>query len=61
MEKFNEIKALLETAEKDVEAFFAKGNKSAGTRVRGAMQQLKQLAQEVRAQVQEIKNADKQA
>jgi hypothetical protein len=61
MEKFNEIKALLETAEKDVDAFFSKGNKSAGTRVRNAMQQLKQLAQEVRANVQEIKNADKQA
>jgi hypothetical protein len=61
MEKFNEIKALLETAEKDVDAFFTKGNKSAGTRVRNAMQQLKQLAQEVRTQVQELKNADKQA
>ena len=61
MEKFNEIKALLESAEKDVDAFFTKGNKSAGTRVRNAMQQLKQLAQEVRANVQEMKNADKQA
>lgn len=61
MEKFNEIKALIESAEKDMEAFFVKGNKSAGTRVRGAMQQLKQLAQEVRANVQDIKNAEKKA
>jgi hypothetical protein len=61
MEKFNEIKALIESAEKDMEAFFVKGNKSAGTRVRGAMQQLKQLAQEVRATVQDIKNAEKKA
>ena len=61
MEKFNEIKALIESAEKDMESFFVKGNKSAGTRVRGAMQQLKQLAQEVRATVQDIKNAEKKA
>ena len=46
-EKFNEIKALLEAAEKDADAFFLKGNKSAGTRLRGAMQTLKNLAQEV--------------
>jgi hypothetical protein len=58
MEKFNEIKALLETAEKDAEAFFLKGNKSAGTRLRGAMQTLKNLAQEVRTEVQEIKNGN---
>jgi hypothetical protein len=59
MEKFNEIKALIEATEKDAEAFFTKGNKSAGTRVRGAMQTLKQLAQEVRTAVQEAKNAEK--
>ena len=58
MEKFNEIKALLETAEKDADAFFLKGNKSAGTRLRGAMQTLKNLAQEVRTEVQEIKNGN---
>jgi hypothetical protein len=58
MEKFNEIKALLEAAEKDADAFFLKGNKSAGTRLRGAMQTLKNLAQEVRTEVQEIKNGN---
>ena len=58
MEKFNEIKALLEAAVKDADAFFLKGNKSAGTRLRGAMQTLKNLAQEVRTEVQEIKNGN---
>jgi hypothetical protein len=58
MEKFNEIKALIETAEKEAEAFFLRGNKSAGTRLRGAMQTLKNLAQEVRTEVQEIKNGN---
>jgi hypothetical protein len=59
MEKFTNIKSLLESVEKDAESFYTKGNKSAGTRLRGAMQTLKQLAQEVRSEVQEIKNSDK--
>jgi phage tail tape-measure protein len=59
MEKFNNIKSLLESVEKDAESFYSKGNKSAGTRLRGAMQSLKQLAQEVRSEVQEIKNTEK--
>jgi hypothetical protein len=58
MEKFNEIKALVESVEKEAEAFFLKGNKSAGTRLRGAMQTLKTLAQEVRTEVQDIKNGN---
>jgi len=59
MEKFNQVKALLEGAEKDVEAFYAKGNKAAGTRLRGAMQQLKVLASDIRKEVIETKNAVK--
>ena len=59
MEKFNNIKSLLESVEKDAESFYSKGNNSAGTRLRGAMQSLKQLAQDVRAEVQEIKNTEK--
>lgn len=59
MEKFNSIKSLLESVEKDAESFYTKGNKSAGTRLRGAMQTLKQMAQEVRTEVQEIKNSEK--
>ena len=39
----------------DVEKF-EQGNKSAGTRIRKAMQDIKNLAQEVRVEVQEIKN-----
>ena len=36
---------------------FNGGNKSAGTRVRKHMQNIKSLAQRVRTEVQEIKNA----
>ena len=55
MEKFEQIKALIEQTQGDVEKFSAKGNSTAGTRVRKAMQELKKLAQEVRLEVQEFK------
>ena len=61
MEKFNEIKALLEAAEKDADAFFLKGNKSAGTRVRKHMQDLKALAQQLRTEVQDNKKGGAEA
>jgi hypothetical protein len=56
MEKFEQIKALLEQTQGDAEKFFSKGNSAAGTRVRKAMQELKALAQEVRTEVQDAKN-----
>lgn len=59
METYEKIKALLEQTQSDVEKFFSKGNSSAGTRVRQAMQELKKLAQELRAEVQDKKNTAK--
>lgn len=56
MEKFNQVKAVIDASEADFNAFFEKGNKAAGTRVRNAMQQLKTLAQEIRTEVTEKKN-----
>lgn len=56
MEKFKKIKELIASIEKDADMFYNKANKSAGTRVRKAMQDLKGLAQEVRAEVTEKKN-----
>jgi hypothetical protein len=55
MEKFEQIKTLIEQTQGDIDKFFSKGNSSAGTRVRQAMQELKKLAQEVRLEVQEAK------
>ena len=46
----------LEHIESDAEKF-VEGNNSAGTRVRKAMQAVKSLAQEVRVEVQDQKNA----
>jgi len=59
MENFKKVKTLLEGAEKDVEAFYSKGNKAAGTRLRGLMQELKVLATDIRKEVTEKKNAAK--
>jgi hypothetical protein len=39
----------------DFEKFFIRGNKTAGTRLRKVMQELKKVAQEVRDDVQEYK------
>jgi len=55
VEKFEQLKQLVLDAEADVRKFEA-GNKAAGTRVRKAMQDLKNLAQEIRVEVQDKKN-----
>jgi hypothetical protein len=57
MNRFAEVKDLIMSLEGDFDKFYDKGNQAAGTRVRGGMQQLKTLAQEIRTQVQDIKNS----
>jgi hypothetical protein len=57
MKKFEELKALVATAEKDAAAFYEKNNKAAGTRLRGALQSAKALAQDIRNEVTAKKNA----
>lgn len=39
----------------DFDKFFVKGNKTAGTRIRKIMQEVKKLSQEIRNDVQEYK------
>lgn len=56
MSRFEELKALIAAAEADFQKFYTEGNKAAGTRVRAAMQELKNFAQTVRTEVQTIKN-----
>jgi hypothetical protein len=56
MDKFKELKTLIEGAEAEATAFFDKGNKAAGTRLRNAMQQAKVLAQDIRNEVTAKKN-----
>ncbi|TDO23969.1 histone H1 [Pedobacter duraquae] len=59
MEKFAKVKELLASVEADAEKFYNAGNSAAGTRVRKAMQDLKVLAQDIRAEVTEKKNTAK--
>jgi hypothetical protein len=59
MEKINELKALIETVEKEGQAFYEKNNKAAGTRLRNALQQVKTIATDLRKDVTEKKNAAK--
>ena len=55
MESIQKIQEVLDSAHADVEKF-NNGNKSAGTRIRKAMQEIKGLAQKARLHVQSIKN-----
>ena len=55
MENFNQAKALLDAVTGDAEKCFTKGNKSAGVRVRKAMQEAKALFGIIRKQSLEVK------
>ena len=56
MKRFDEVKDLILSLEADFEKFYDKQNQAAGTRVRKGMQELKNLSQEIRVEVQDIKN-----
>ena len=53
---FDNLQDAINDCQSDVTKF-VEGNNSAGTRVRKAMQVVKQLAQDIRKEVQEQKNA----
>jgi archaellum component FlaC len=59
MKKFEELKNLVSAVEKDATAFYDKGNKAAGTRLRNALQQIKVAASDIRKEVTELKNKAK--
>ena len=52
---FDELQDAINDCQSDVTKF-VEGNNSAGTRVRKAMQAVKQLAQDIRIEVQDQKN-----
>ncbi len=56
MSRLEEIKGIITGIEDDMVKFYEKGNKAAGTRARKGLQGLKKLAQEVRLEIQDIKN-----
>ena len=55
-QQFQDLQALIADTEKDFIAFYDKSNKAAGTRVRKAMQDIKNMAQDIRKEVTDIKN-----
>lgn len=61
MERYHELQSLLTSFEADFEKFYVKNNKSAGVRIRKAMNDLKKKAQEIRLEVQAMKTSDKPA
>jgi len=56
MNRFEQLKNLIMSLEGDFQKFYDKENQAAGTRVRKGMQDLKNLAQEIRIEVQKKKN-----
>ena len=53
---YDNLQNIINDSQNDVSKF-VDGNNSAGTRVRKAMQEVKQIAQEIRLEVQEQKNS----
>lgn len=56
MDRNEQLKSLIADLETDMEKFYEKGNKAAGTRARKKLQDLKNIAQEIRLEIQNIKN-----
>lgn len=56
MSRFADLKGFVDGMEDDFSKFYEKGNKAAGTRVRKAMQDIKSMAQDIRVEVQNMKN-----
>lgn len=57
-QKFENFKSIMESATTDFEKFIEKGNSAAGTRVRKNLMEMKKLAHEIRAGIQEVKHTE---
>ncbi|MBI4427531.1 MAG: histone H1 [Ignavibacteriales bacterium] len=55
MDRFQDLVELVQTFKEDFDKFYLKHNKSAGVRLRKHMASLKRKAQEIRNEVQDIK------
>ena len=59
MEKFKPLLKHVQDMEPDFNKFYEKGQSAAGTRIRKSLSDLKKLAQDLREEVQEVKNSRK--
>ncbi len=57
MSRVSELQGLVDQVSAEMEKFYDKGNKAAGTRARKGLQDLKKLAQDIRLEIQSKKNA----
>ena len=57
MSRYDEMNNLLDQLEPDINKFYNKGNKAAGTRARKTLQEMKKKAQEIRMEIQDWKNS----
>ncbi|MBU94608.1 MAG: histone H1 [Balneola sp.] len=57
MSRVSDLHTLVESVSSEMEKFYEKGNKAAGTRARKGLQDLKKLAQDIRLEIQSKKNA----
>jgi len=58
MSRVDELKGLVDSVSAEMEKFYDKGNKAAGTRARKGLQDLKKLSQDIRLEIQSKKNDD---
>ena len=56
--RFSSLQQRIADMEDDFRKFYDKGNKAAGTRIRKSMQELKQVAQEIRQEIQAAKQSN---
>lgn len=59
MNRNEQLKSLIADLEPEMEKFYEKGNKAAGTRARKQLQELKKIAQDIRLEIQDYKNEGK--
>lgn len=54
---YSDLMKLVQELEEDMMKFFEKGNNAAGTRARKGLKDLKDRAQDIRMEIQNIKNS----
>ena len=57
MNRIEQIRSMIAELEGDMNKFYEKGNKAAGTRARKQLQELKKVSQEIRLEIQDMKNS----
>lgn len=57
MSRIEQMNNLIDELEPDMVKFYEKGNKAAGTRARKTLQEIKKVSQEIRLEIQDMKNS----